>query len=103
MLYRAAVRLRMIVSFRDRYTEGFWRHGTGKTMPANLRRVAMGKLKLLSDAAVLEDLRVPPGNHLEELKGDRAGQHSIRISRRYRVCFAWREGNAREVEVVDYR
>jgi toxin HigB-1 len=92
----------MIVSFRDRHTEEFWRCGTGKAVPANLRRVAMRKLKLVSDAAALEDLRVPPGNHLEELKGDRAGQCSIRINCRYRVCFFWREGNAHQVEIVDY-
>jgi len=92
----------MIVSFRDRHTEEFWQHGTGKTVPANVRRVAMRKLKLLGDAAVLEDLRVPPGSHLEELKGDRAGLHSIGINRQYRVCFVWREGNAHEVEIVDY-
>ena len=92
----------MIVSFSDRRTEEFWRRGTGKSVPANLRRVAMRKLKLVNDAAALEDLRIPPGNHLEELKGDRAGQHSIRINRRFRVCFVWREGNAHEVEIVDY-
>lgn len=92
----------MIVSFSDRHTEEFWRQGTGKSVAANLRRVAMRKLKLLNDAAMLDDLRVPPGNHLEGLKGDRAGQHSIRINRRFRVCFIWREGNAYEVEIVDY-
>jgi len=92
----------MIVSFRDRHTEEFWRRGTGKSVAVNLRRVAMRKLKLVNDAAVLEDLRIPPGNHLEELKGARAGQHSIRISRRFRVCFFWREGNAYQVEIVDY-
>jgi toxin HigB-1 len=92
----------MIISFRDRQTEQFWRGGAGKRVPADLRRVAMRKLKMLSDAAVVEDLRVPPGNHLEELKGDRAGRHSIRINRRYRVCFVWRNGNAYEVEIVDY-
>jgi proteic killer suppression protein len=92
----------MIVSFRDRQTEEFWQRGTGRAVPANLRRMAMRKLKLVSDAATLEDLRVPPGNHLEELKGDRAGQHSIRINRRYRVCFLWQEGNAHQVEIVDY-
>jgi proteic killer suppression protein len=92
----------MIVSFRDRHTEEFWRLGTGKVVPANLRRVAMRKLKLVSDAAALRDLRVPPGNHLEELKGDRAGQYSIRINRRYRVCFYWRGENAHQIEIVDY-
>lgn len=93
----------MIVSFRERDTEEFWRSGTGKAVPANLRRVAMRKLKLLGDAAALEDLRVPPGNRLEQLRGDRAGQYGIRINQRYRVCFFWREGNAHEVEIVDYR
>jgi len=92
----------VIISFRDRRTEEFWQRGTGKSMPANLRRVAMRKLKLVSDAAGLDDLRIPPGNRLEELTGDRAGQHSIRINRRYRVCFVWRDGNAHEVEIVDY-
>jgi proteic killer suppression protein len=92
----------MIVGFRDRRTEEFWRWGKGKSVPANLRRVAMRKLKLVNDAAALEDLRIPPGNHLEELKGDRAGQLSIRINRRFRVCFFWREGNAHQVEIVDY-
>jgi len=92
----------VIVSFRDRGTEEFWRRGRGKSVPANLRRVALRKLKLVSDAAAIEDLRVPPGNHLEELRGDRTGQHSIRINRRYRVCFEWRNGNAHEVEIVDY-
>lgn len=62
----------------------------------------MRKLKLLGDAATLEDLSVPPGNHLEELKGDRAGQHSIRINKQFRVCFVWRDGNAHQVEIVDY-
>ncbi len=92
----------VIVGFRDRGTEEFWRRGTGKSVPPSLRRAAMRKLKLLSDAASLEDLRVSPGNHFEALKSDRAGQHSIRINRRYRVCFAWRDGNAHEVEIVDY-
>jgi len=60
------------------------------------------KLALLNAAVALENLRVPPGNHLEALRGDRAGQFSIRINERYRICFAWREGNAFDVEIVDY-
>jgi len=92
----------LIVSFRDRRTEKFWRQGTGRSLPADLRRVAMRKLKLVDDAAALRDLRVPPGNDLEELKGNRDGQHSIRINWQYRVCFVWRDGNAHEVEIVDY-
>jgi len=60
------------------------------------------KLFTLDSAARLEDLRVPPGNRLEALKGDRAGQHSIRINDQFRICFVWRDGNAYDVEVVDY-
>ncbi|MGH9434346.1 MAG: type II toxin-antitoxin system RelE/ParE family toxin [Terriglobia bacterium] len=92
----------MILGFRDRETQEFWQHGTGQGVPSDLRRVAMRKLKLLNDAAALRDLRVPPGNHLEALKGKRTGQHSIRINRQFRVCFVWREGNAHKVEIVDY-
>ena len=61
----------------------------------------MRKLKILNDAQVLEDLRTPPGNRLEPLRGSRAGQHSIRINDQFRVCFLWREGKAYEVEIVD--
>ncbi len=92
----------MILSFKDHHTEEFWRHGTGKRIPASLRRLAMRKLKQIDDVAVLEDLRIPPGNHLEQLRGDRAGPHSIRIKERFRICFVWRESNAYEVEIVDY-
>ena len=92
----------MIVSFQDRHTEEFWRYGTGKQVPSELRRVAMRKLKQLDDAAFLADLSVPPGNQLELLKKDRAGSYSIRINSRYRVCFRWQEGNAYNVEIVDY-
>ena len=69
---------------------------------ANLEAVAMRKLAMLNRAGRLEDLRVPPANRLEALKGDRAGQHSIRINDQFRVCFRWREGDAYDVEIVDY-
>lgn len=69
---------------------------------ANFERVALRKLTQLDLAKRLEDLRVPPGNHLEWLEHDRVGQYSIRINDRYRVCFVWREGNAEEVEIADY-
>jgi proteic killer suppression protein len=62
----------------------------------------MRKLAMLHRAAALDDLRIPPGNRLEALKGDRAGQHSIRINDQYRICFVWRGGDAHEVEIVDY-
>jgi proteic killer suppression protein len=92
----------LIETFKNRQTEQFWREGSGHRLPQNLRRVAMRKLKMLHDAQVLEDLRTPPGNRLEELKGNRAGQHSVRINDQYRLCFRWAEGNAYEVEIVDY-
>ncbi len=82
--------------------ERLFREGTSRRLPANLRRTAVRKLHWLHGARDLEDLRVPPGNRLEALAGDRKGQHSIRINDQYRICFVWREGNAYEVEIVDY-
>ena len=70
--------------------------------PANLRNVAKRKLAALHSALTLEDLRIPPGNRLEELRGDRDGQHSIRINDQFRVCFVWRDGDAYDVEITDY-
>jgi proteic killer suppression protein len=68
----------------------------------SIERVARRKLLYLHQARRLEDLRVPPGNHLELLKGDRAGSHSIRINDQWRICFVWRQGDAHDVEIVDY-
>ncbi|MBB4199629.1 plasmid maintenance system killer protein [Rhodoblastus sphagnicola] len=65
--------------------------------------MALRKLRLLNQARVLEDLRIPPGNRLDALKGDRSGQHSIRINDQWRLCFVWSEGGAFNVEIVDYR
>jgi proteic killer suppression protein len=69
---------------------------------ANIKAVARRKLRQLEIAARLDDLRVPPGNRLEALKGDRAGQHSIRVNDQFRACFRWTEGGAEDVEIVDY-
>ncbi len=69
---------------------------------ANLYDVALRKLLALKAAKELGDLRVPPGNELEALKGDRAGQHSIRVNKQFRVCFVWKDGSAENVEIVDY-
>ena len=91
----------MIRSFACRDTERL----AGRTRVrcfVNLERVALSKLAMLDAAAVLEDLRVPPGNRLEALKGDRAGQHSIRINDQYRICFVWKEDGPHDVEIVDY-
>ena len=94
----------MIRGFRDKETRRIWERGRSRAVPANLQRKALRKLTELNNAEELDDLRVPPGNRLEKLSGDREGQHSIRINDRYRVCFVWRSeaGDARDVEVVDY-
>lgn len=67
-----------------------------------MQQVARRKLRMLNNAQSLMDLRVPPGNRLEALKGDRVGQHSIRINEQWRICFVWREGDVHDVEIVDY-
>ena len=91
----------MIVSFRDRDTESLAR-GRGVRRLRAIETVARRKLRQLEIAGRLDDLKVPPGNRLEALKGDRAGQHSIRINDQYRVCFRWSEGGPSDVEIVDY-
>ncbi len=92
----------MIVSFKDADAEQLFRDGTSRRIPPHLRRTAFRKLGWLNSAQDLNDLRLPPGNRLAALSGDRKGQHSIRINDQYRICFVWREGNAFEVEIVDY-
>jgi proteic killer suppression protein len=92
----------MIASFRDKETERLWLSGKSRRLPAVLHRRAFRKLAILNAAMTLDNLRVPPGNQLEALRRDRAGQHSIRVNDQYRVCFVWRDGNAFEVEVADY-
>ena len=92
----------MIVSFSDADTELLWEKGKGRRIPANIRRSAWKKLAILNAAIELANLAVPPGNRLESLTKDRKGQHSIRVNDQYRVCFRWSEGNAHDVEIVDY-
>ncbi|MGO9125837.1 MAG: type II toxin-antitoxin system RelE/ParE family toxin [Terriglobales bacterium] len=92
----------MIASFRDRETERLWQSGRSRNLPADLQRRGFIKLGILNAAVTLQNLRVPPGNHLEALHGDREGKHSVRINDQYRVCFVWRGGNAFDVEIVDY-
>ncbi len=91
----------MIASYADKDTEKL---SLGYRVRAfvSFERVALRKLRQLQAAAALDDLRVPPGNRLEALKGNRAGQYSIRINDQFRVCFAWRDGAAHDVEIVDY-
>jgi proteic killer suppression protein len=96
----------MIRSFRDDGTEDlFYGRSTKaarKTLPHSLWRKASTKLDAIDSAGVLNDLRIPPGNRLEGLKGDRKGQHSIRINSQFRICFRWTEAGPEDVEVVDY-
>jgi proteic killer suppression protein len=92
----------MIRSFADAETERFFRTGKSRRLAQDaLKRAAM-RLKQLDAATRLDDLRLPPSNQLEALKADRAGQHSIRINRQWRLCFRFAEGDAFEVEIVDY-
>jgi toxin HigB-1 len=93
----------MIVSFSDPDTKLLWEAGKSRRVPANIRRSAWKKLAILNAAVELANLNAPPGNRLEAITKDRKGQHSIRINDQYRVCFRWQEGNAYNVEVVDYR
>jgi proteic killer suppression protein len=92
----------LIRSFRDRQTERLFQRERNGAVPSELQRGALRKLLLLDAAGALEDLRVPPGNRLEALRGDRRGQWSIRVNDRWRVCFGWRDGDAYDVELVDY-
>lgn len=92
----------MIASFRDRDTERLFDRHPVRRFPATVRSVMLRKLLLLDAAVALEELRVPPGNRLEKLKGDRVGQHSIRVNQQWRACFRWRDGAAHDVEIVDY-
>ncbi len=92
----------MIKSFADRDTEALFQRQSVRRFPADLLRTMLRKLVAIDAAEALEDLRVPPGNRLEKLKGDRSGQHSIRVNDQWRICFRWTEGDAYEVEIVDY-
>lgn len=92
----------MIKSFGDRDSERLFRREPVKKLGAAVERPALRKLRILDAASALGDLRVPPGNRLEKLKGDREGQHSIRINDQWRICFRWRSGDAYDVEIVDY-
>ena len=92
----------MIRSYRDRRTEDVASGKAPRAFPPDLVRVAIRKLTMIAYAHALDDLRRPPGNRLEALKGDRRGQHSIRINDQWRICFVWKDGGAEDVEIVDY-
>ena len=92
----------MIRSFRDKETERVWQGKGSRRLPHDIQASARRKLRMLNNAQSTEDLRIPPANRSEALKGNRRGQHSIRINDQWRICFAWRDGDAYDVEVVDY-
>lgn len=92
----------MIRDYRDRETRAVAERRRARKLPQDIQRRAQRKLMILNNAVDLNDLRVPPGNRLEALSGDRDGQHSIRINDQWRICFVWSEGNAWQVEIVDY-
>jgi proteic killer suppression protein len=92
----------VIRSFADREAEKMWRGERSRRLPADIQQTARRKLRMLNAAAGLDDLRIPPANRLEALKGERKGQYSIRINDQWRICFRWNDGAASDVEIVDY-
>lgn len=92
----------MILSFRCKATQGIHQGDKTPELPADIQKVALRKLQQLDIAKKLDDLRVPPGNRLEPLKGSRRGQHSIRINDKYRICFVWTDRGVEGVEIIDY-
>jgi len=92
----------VIRNFRDRETETVWAGKRSRRLPGDIQEAALRKLRLLNRSTVLDELRVPPGNRLEALSGNRRGQHSIRINQQWRVCFRWSDGGCDDVEICDY-
>ena len=92
----------MIKTFRDRETEKIYNQTFSGKLPQSIQRIALRKLIMIDNVQSLEDLRIPPANHLEKLEGDREGQYSIRINEQYRICFRPDGNNFYDVEIVDY-
>ncbi|MCA9945821.1 MAG: type II toxin-antitoxin system RelE/ParE family toxin [Anaerolineales bacterium] len=92
----------MIQSFKDKETEKVFKRQRSRKLPGDIQQVALRKLRMLNRALNITDLRVPPANRLEKLKGDRIDQYSIRINDQWRICFRWQNGDAYDVEIVDY-
>lgn len=92
----------MIRSFASRETQRIWEGQHSRRLPGDIQASALRKLRILNRVARVDQLRAPPGNRLEMLQGDRAGQHSIRINDQWRICFRWSDGNAYDVEICDY-
>jgi proteic killer suppression protein len=92
----------MIKSFRDAETEKVFHRRFSRRLPSDIQTVALRKLRMVSNAVDVSDLRSPPANRLEKLSGDRAGQYSVRVNDQWRICFAWHDGDAYDVEICDY-
>lgn len=92
----------MIRTFKDREAERIFNREFSKKLPSDIQEIALRKLRMLSRSIDLNDLRVPPANRLEKLRGDRDGQYSIRINDQWRICFEWHDNNAFKVEIIDY-
>lgn len=92
----------MIGTFKDKNTEKIWNQIYSKQLPNYIQRIGYRKLIILHRSKDINDLRIPPGNRLEQLSGDRKGQYSIRINDQWRICFYWKDGIATEVELTDY-
>lgn len=92
----------MLKSFAEKETEKIWNLQHSHRLPMDIQQRALNKLAMISQAVSLDDLKIPPANRLEPLKGDRRGQHSIRINQQWRICFRWQDGNAHDVEITDY-
>ena len=102
LIPQCVIILPMIKSFRDKETEKIFNRYFSSKLPQNIQNIARKKLIILDAVTEIEDLRVPPGNRLEALKGNRKGQHSIRINDQWRICFKWKDGDSYNVEITDY-
>ncbi len=92
----------MIRTFADKEAATIWQGISSRRLPSDIQSIARRKLRMLNNATGLNDLRVPPANRLEALRGDRKGEHSIRINDQWRICFTWKDGDAFQVKIVDY-
>lgn len=92
----------MIKNFKCKETEKIFNRNKSKKLPTNIQKTALRKLTMIHAAVLISDLKIPPANHLEQLKGNRKNQHSIRINKQWRICFKWKQNNAYDVEITDY-
>lgn len=92
----------MIRSFKSKEAEKIWAGEFSKKLPTDIQKIMRRKLRMLNNSTDLSDLKIPPSNNLEPLKGDRKGQHSIKVNDQWRICFEWKDGDCYNVEIVDY-